>query len=113
MKITTVISAKIRDDIYQSIRNGKKQFEVRTEPFGSAGVIRYVSASTGKQLGFWQIKESLSVPISDRSTIQKYAAVPREIVDELFPMTSGTCVYVARLGHEVTVNSLFERGENE
>ncbi|MCI1212083.1 MAG: hypothetical protein LKF93_09625 [Bifidobacterium tibiigranuli] len=49
MKTTTIITAKIRPDIYDMVLRGQKRFEVRSESFCDAHFIRYVDPEDGRE----------------------------------------------------------------
>ena len=109
MKAITIITAKIQDTIYQSILSGEKTYEVRTHDFENAQVIRYVSARDGKELGLWTLEDCFTINSSNRKALEKYTSVSTSIVDELFPYSSVRYpIYVAKLGHETTLNNIFK-----
>lgn len=53
MKRTVFITAKLQDNYFELIKNGTKKYEVRDESFIDAQVIRYISSSSGNELGFF------------------------------------------------------------
>jgi hypothetical protein len=66
MKRVLVVVAKIRPEIYGLIESGRKRFEVRLDDFGhetdvdylACGAIVYVDASTGEELGVWEVDDT-------------------------------------------------------
>jgi hypothetical protein len=100
MKTTTIITAKIKPDIYKLILTGKKIFEVRSEKFGNAHYIRYVSSETGELLGVHDIQGFDAFRVWNFVTeleLAKIAAVPLPTLRELFGGTDYTA-YIALTG---------------
>lgn len=108
MNAITIINAKIRDNFYPLIAKGIKQYEVRDQSFEHAQYIRYISASSGKQLGIWSLENTFQLHSSDRERLQQLADIPSEIVDELFPPQKKTILYVAKIGNKTTLEQIFK-----
>ena len=117
MKATTIITAKIRPDIYQLIKQGNKQYEVRDESFQGAETIRYIRADDSKLLGIYRLGPEDALDRTHDNLLQALAGVSLEMFDGLFPRTETkfciTCngvktLYVAHIGkHLESVEDLF------
>lgn len=85
MRTTVVISAKLRDEYAELIRTGKKHYEIRTEPFGKAQAIRFVSACDGSELGIYRIKTAYPKNRTDERQLIDMAAIGDKAFHKLFP----------------------------
>ena len=110
MKRTVIVTARMRDEFAALIREGRKKFEVRTEPFLDAQAIHYVSANDGRDLGTYIIERSFPVSRDDDVSLRRYACIADEEFDDLFTPSStdngdGT-LWVAQLGKRTTIPTL-------
>lgn len=87
MKTTTIITAKIKPDIYRLIKQGRKRYEVRDESFHRADAIRYVDAETGKVLGVYRLGPEDDFDRTHDPLIQSMAGVDDSTFRRLFPKT--------------------------
>jgi hypothetical protein len=100
---TVVITAKIRRDVFNRIKNGEKKFELRDESFEDGDVIKYVAADTGIVLGeYWLGNRGtfqLSGDDADYQALAVIGGVDEDTVRELFP--EPTLVFFVRIGDHV------------
>lgn len=112
MKTTIIITAKIRPDIYDMVRRGKKRFEVRNRSFHDADYIRYISSTTGRELGIYQLGPEKCFDgqdPADRSFCQACAGISPETFNDLFPRFSfrSTDLHVAPIGERRATSDIF------
>ncbi|MEK0226342.1 hypothetical protein [Bifidobacterium mongoliense] len=113
MRTTVVISARLRDEYAELIRTGKKHYEIRTEPFGEAQAIRFVSAHDGSELGIYRIKGSYPKDRRDEKQLIDMAAIGDEAFHKLFPPVEEggpSTLWVAEIGARTTIEELI-RGD--
>jgi hypothetical protein len=96
MRTTTIITAKIRPDIYELIRAGEKQFEVRTESFQKADYIRY-TALDGTTLGIHPIYSTSSIIDPSTGIIARIASISPHDAHNL-KLTSENRLFIALIG---------------
>lgn len=111
MRRTTIITAKLRDEFLPSILNGSKRYEVRDEPFGDAQAIRYISATSGKDLGLFSLGDRFPVDRSEEGRLVGLAAIPEERFRELFPdIANGgpEILWVAEILGQVDIRTILE-----
>jgi hypothetical protein len=119
MRLTSIITAKIKPGIYRKIESGEKTLEVRDDDYGFAEAIRYVSSIDGHYMGTYRIDGFTSLPAAtpiEREIARKAACVSREEFTELFPveMTSGAMpLDVALIGERIDdYQQLFQEEES-
>ncbi len=102
MKFMKIVTAKIRPDIFTLIESGRKRFEVRSDDFNDASIIRYVSSETGKTLGYYEINGrqsgiyTTSVPL-----LALIAGVSEEEIADLGLLDSRIIVHIAEIGDRI------------
>lgn len=104
-----VISAKLRDEYAELIRTGKKHYEIRTEPFGKAQAIRFVSACDGSELGIYRIKTAYPKNRTDERQLIDMAAIGDKAFHKLFPPVEEggpSTLWVAEIGASTTIEEL-------
>jgi hypothetical protein len=104
----------MRDEYAELVRMGRKRYEVRSEPFGDAQAIRYVSAESGRELGVYRLGRIFSVDQGDKERLIRYAGIPGGEFDQLFPSRRGNGperLWVAEIGAPTTVARLLEGKE--
>lgn len=87
MKTTTIITAKIKPDIFRLIEQGRKRYEVRDESFHQADAIRYVDAETGKVLGVYRLGPEDDFDRTHDPLVQSLSGVDDDTFHRLFPKT--------------------------
>ncbi|RHC89859.1 hypothetical protein [Bifidobacterium pseudocatenulatum] len=110
MKSTTIVTAKLCDDLWALILAGRKRYEVRDESFHDAQAIRYVSATTGNELGMFLLGEQFSLGRDQDSRLVELASVSPDRFHRLFPAESEggpARLWVARLIGPTNVDELF------
>jgi hypothetical protein len=98
MRWTTIVTAKIRPEIYDRIENGKKNWEIRDEPFGNAKAIRYIDSETGKLLGYCEISWTCYLARTYDPLLIDLAQVDSQTFYDLFPADGPIRLYAAQLG---------------
>ena len=109
VRTTVVISAKLRDEYAELIRTGKKHYEIRTEPFGKAQAIRFVSACDGSELGIYRIKTAYPKNRTDERQLIDMAAIGDKAFHNLFPPVEEggpSTLWVAEIGASTTIEEL-------
>lgn len=107
MTKSTVATLKIRPSIFDLIRNGVKEYEIRDSSLEGVDVICYLDSETGAFLGSFTVDEVERV---DRSTDQQTIECSGVDVDtfyELFPPASvggPDALWVAKLQNPVDIN---------
>lgn len=112
MITTTIITANIQPDIYGLIVCGRKRFEVRDESFHAADYIQYIDATTGRELGIYQLGPEKCFDgqdPADRSFCQACAAISPKTFNDLFPRFSFniTDLHVAPIGERRAFSDIF------
>lgn len=110
MKATTIITAKIKPDIYRLIEQGRKHYEIRSEGFHQACAIRYVNAETGEVLGVYWLGPEGEFDRTHDPSIQSMAGVDDDTFHRLFPRTED-CLYVARIRSRTSLGDIFPEVE--
>lgn len=87
MRAMTIITAKIKPNIYKLIEQGRKRYEIRDEGFHQADAIRYVDAETGKVLGVYQLGPDDDFDRTHDQFIQSLSGVDDDTFHRLFPKT--------------------------
>jgi hypothetical protein len=127
MKPVTVITAKIRPDIYDMIVRGRKRFEVRSESFRDADFIRYVDPESGLEFpnpefqaaraSIYRLGPEHDFDRSCDDFVQSLAALSAAEFHELFPlpllsiMDTGrmSTLYAAPIGERIsTLPQIFQ-----
>jgi hypothetical protein len=112
MRTVTIITTKIQPDIYDMVLRGQKRFEVRNESFHDADYIRYISSTTGRELGIYQLgPEKLfdGQDPADRDFCQSCAAISPKTFNKLFPRLAfhDTDLHVAPIGDPRAFSDIF------
>jgi hypothetical protein len=120
MRLTRIITAKVKPGIYRLIESGEKTLEVRDDSYQGADAIRYVNCVNGRYLGTYRIDAVSSLPMDcqiDREIAMNAARVGRQEFDRLFPAENfppGHPVEVALIGERIDdYQRLFEQEETE
>lgn len=116
MKRTTIITAKLKDGFFDLIRRGEKKYEVRDEPFGDARIIRYVSSTSGRQLGMFGLGDRSKAGRREDERLIKLAAIPESEFYELFPPTEkggAEELWIAEILGPMTIDDLFAGEQND
>lgn len=111
MKTVKIITAKIREDIFDKVRSGEKRFELRTETFEHADVIRYVSDKLPNRfLGMYHIGSEKMLPNDKDSTDFNRTLACVDAVDfaSMFPQYRFHSLYSVTIGKPVVPGELFE-----
>lgn len=109
MRTTIIITAKIRDEFMELIRERRKKYEIREEPFNGAQAIRYVSSRDGRELGVYRIVDTFEIPRSQKDSVIEISAIGTQQFRSLFPDHDDDdkqSLWVAHLGGETTVDEL-------
>jgi hypothetical protein len=112
MRTVTIITAKIQPDIYDMIVRGQKRFEVRNESFHNADYIRYIDATTGHELGIYQLGTEMCFDGHDaaaRAFCCACAAISPKTFNELFPrfVFHDTDLHVVPIGERAALDDIF------
>lgn len=115
MKTIKIITAKIKEDIFDKVRSGEKRFELRNETFEHADVIRYVSDKLPNRfLGMYYISGEQVQENNEESLgfNMGLACVDSAEFSRMFPKYSFPTLYSVAIGKPVTAGELFkERNE--
>lgn len=115
MKTTIIITAKIQDEIMELIREGRKRYEIRDEPFNDAQAIRYVSSRDGRELGMYRITDTFDIPRSQKDSVIEISAVGAPQFHRLFPNRNDDDkqrLWIAHLGTKTNVAELLKEDES-
>ncbi|GAA6124191.1 hypothetical protein BPY_22990 [Bifidobacterium psychraerophilum] len=120
MRLTRIITAKIRPEIMELVSSGAKRFEVRMESFQDADFIRYVHADAPDvqfEDGLRRLGCERRFGRESDEFVRELSGVDDETFRELFPRrriwspaTRFDDLYVAPIGEPVTLDQMFERG---
>lgn len=107
MTKSTVATLKIRPSIFDLIRDGIKEYEIRDSSLEGVDIICYLDSETGAFLGSFAVGRVECVGRSaDQKTIER-SGVNADIFYELFPSVSvggPEALWVARLQNPVDIN---------
>ncbi|MCI1831529.1 MAG: hypothetical protein LKI88_00725 [Bifidobacterium sp.] len=110
MKITKIVTAKIERDVYSRIDAGQKHYEVRSESFDGASIIRYVASDDLQLLGIRELGVEQEFERESDEFVLSLAGVSESDFYKLFPhpnqIFSGLPsniwrLYAARIGERV------------
>lgn len=107
MTKSTVATLKIRPSIFDLIRNGTKEYEIRDSSLEGVDIICYLDSETGAFLGSFTVDGVERVGRSaDQKTIER-SGVDVDTFFELFPPVSvggPDALWVAKLQKPVDIN---------
>jgi hypothetical protein len=121
MKMTRIITAKIRPGIMMKISDGGKRFEVRMESFHDADFIRYVDADHPHiqfSDGLRRLGRERRFSRDSDEFVRELSGVDEETFEELFPRQNPwfpefthrrDYLYVAPIGEPITLDQMFEK----
>lgn len=98
------------------IREGRKKYEIRQEPFNGAHAIRYVSSRDGRELGVYRIIDTFEIPRSQKDSIIEISAIGAQRFHSLFPDRDDDdrqSLWIAHLGAETTIDELLSGKEGD
>ncbi|OZG59891.1 hypothetical protein BLEM_2066 [Bifidobacterium lemurum] len=111
MQRTTILTAKMRDEFARLVHDGKKRYEVRTEPLDGAQAIRYVSALDGRELGMYRIGKAFRRNRDDDDALISLAAISPDDFHALFPRPEEggpSVLWIAEILGPTTIEQLME-----
>jgi hypothetical protein len=120
MKMTRIITAKIRPGIMMKISDGGKRFEVRMESFHDADFIRYVDADhphTQFSDGLRRLGRERRFSRDSDEFVRELSGVDEETFKELFPRPSlwvpefthrRDYLFVAPIGEPIALGQIFQ-----
>ena len=120
MRLTRIITAKIKPRIYELIVAGVKRFEVRDESFHHADYIRFLSADSGDLLGVYELGAELRFDRTEPDVngfIRSLSGISAEKFDDMFPFSEpfrgmkigARYLYVAGIGARIIdLNGVFD-----
>lgn len=120
MRAMTIITAKIRPNIYKLIEQGRKRYEIRDEGFHQADAIRYVDAETGKVLGVYWLGPEDDFDRTHDPLMQSLSGVDDRTFRRLFPKTEERFgilakgvdrLYVAPIRSHTSLDEIFPKEE--
>jgi hypothetical protein len=121
MRLTRIVTAKIRPEIMELVSSGAKRFEVRGESFQDADFIRYVHADAPHvqfEDGLRRLGCERRFGRESDEFVRELSGVDEETFRELFPgphpwfpfWRNHDDLYVAPIGEPVTLDQMFEKG---
>jgi hypothetical protein len=114
MRMTRIITAKIQPDIFKLIESGVKRFEVRSEDFNNASIIRYRSSETGETLGYYEINEYQSeIHAGSADLLALIASVSADVIDDCGLLDVPNSVYVTEIGYRIDDLEAWMEGQKQ
>lgn len=114
MRKTTIITAKMRDEYFRLIVEGKKHCEVRDESLEDVQAIRYISATDGHELGIYKTGRIVSMNRSRDDELITLAGILPSDFYSLFPKESHggpPRLWAAELLERTTLEELVREGK--